>query len=102
MSANGEWVVPASHDERGYAVFDVSNRYAKKRRPCPTPSNDPRNSRTKTPERATVVWHGKSLWCRHCFASQIAAAEAETAPGRAESSACFAEFARSAPSDPRR
>jgi hypothetical protein len=29
MSANANWVVPASHDERRYAVFDVSNRYAK-------------------------------------------------------------------------
>jgi hypothetical protein len=24
-----------------------------------------------------LLWHGKSLWCRQCFASQIAAAEAE-------------------------
>src|SRR5258708_27843135 len=29
--------------------------------------------------RAALLWHGKSLWCRHCFASQIVAAEAETA-----------------------
>src|SRR5262249_39352018 len=28
MAANAEWVVPASHDERRFAVFDVSNRYA--------------------------------------------------------------------------
>jgi hypothetical protein len=28
MAANSEWVVPASHDERRFAVFDVSNRYA--------------------------------------------------------------------------
>jgi hypothetical protein len=27
MSANAEWVVPASYDERRFAVFDVSNRY---------------------------------------------------------------------------
>ena len=26
-----------------------------------------------------LLWHGKSLWCRHCFASRIAAAEAERA-----------------------
>jgi len=25
------------------------------------------------------VWHGKSLWCRHCFASHIVDAEAERA-----------------------
>jgi hypothetical protein len=24
-----------------------------------------------------LLWYGKSLWCRQCFASQIAAAEAE-------------------------
>ena len=58
---------------------DAAHRREARREACPTPSNDPRNSRTKTPERATVVWHGKSLWCRHCFASQISAAEAETA-----------------------
>src|SRR4029077_4420857 len=29
-------------------------------------------------ERAAPLWHGKSLWCRHCFASPIAAADAET------------------------
>ena len=29
--------------------------------------------------RATPLWHGKSLSCRNCFASQIAAAEAEKA-----------------------
>jgi hypothetical protein len=28
MAANADWVVPASHDERRFAVFDVSNRYA--------------------------------------------------------------------------
>jgi hypothetical protein len=28
MAANAEWVVPASHDERRFVVFDVSNRYA--------------------------------------------------------------------------
>ena len=28
MVANADWVVPASHDERRFAVFDVSNRYA--------------------------------------------------------------------------
>jgi hypothetical protein len=28
MVANAEWVVPASDDERRFAVFDVSNRYA--------------------------------------------------------------------------
>ncbi len=28
---------------------------------------------------AAPLWHGKSLWCRHCFASRIAAAEAERA-----------------------
>ena len=28
MAANAEWVVPASYDERRFAVFDVSNRYA--------------------------------------------------------------------------
>jgi hypothetical protein len=29
MAANAEWVVPASHDERRFAVFDASNKYAK-------------------------------------------------------------------------
>ncbi|MDE2100306.1 MAG: bifunctional DNA primase/polymerase [Patescibacteria group bacterium] len=29
MTANAEWVVPASHDERRYAVFNVSNKYLK-------------------------------------------------------------------------
>jgi hypothetical protein len=28
MAANADWVVPASYDERRFAVFDVSNRYA--------------------------------------------------------------------------
>ena len=28
MAANAKWVVPASCDERRFAVFDVSNRYA--------------------------------------------------------------------------
>jgi hypothetical protein len=28
MAANAEWVVPASYDERRFAVFDVSNKYA--------------------------------------------------------------------------
>lgn len=28
MSANADWVVPASHDERRYAVFEVDDRYA--------------------------------------------------------------------------
>jgi hypothetical protein len=28
MAANAEWVVPASSDERRFAVFDVSNKYA--------------------------------------------------------------------------
>jgi Family of unknown function (DUF5906) len=28
MAANAKWVVPASDDERRFAVFDVSNRYA--------------------------------------------------------------------------
>jgi Bifunctional DNA primase/polymerase, N-terminal/Primase C terminal 2 (PriCT-2)/Family of unknown function (DUF5906) len=28
MAANAEWVVPASYDERRFAVFEVSNRYA--------------------------------------------------------------------------
>jgi len=27
MAANAEWIVPASHDERRYAVFRVSNKY---------------------------------------------------------------------------
>jgi len=26
-----------------------------------------------------LLWHGKSLWGRHCFATRIAAAEAEKA-----------------------
>jgi Bifunctional DNA primase/polymerase, N-terminal/Primase C terminal 2 (PriCT-2)/Family of unknown function (DUF5906) len=29
MAANAAWVVPASHDERRFAVFDVSDKYAK-------------------------------------------------------------------------
>jgi hypothetical protein len=29
MAANAEWVIPASHDERRFTVFDVSERYAK-------------------------------------------------------------------------
>ena len=29
MSSNLDWVVPASHDERRYAVSDIDNRYAK-------------------------------------------------------------------------
>jgi hypothetical protein len=29
-------------------------------------------------KRAALLWHGKSLWCRQCFASQIAASERET------------------------
>jgi hypothetical protein len=29
MTANADWVVPASHDERRFAVFDVSDKYAK-------------------------------------------------------------------------
>jgi hypothetical protein len=29
MAANADWVVPASHDERRFAVFDVSDQYAK-------------------------------------------------------------------------
>jgi len=33
------------------------------------------------PTRAALLWHGKSLWCGQCFASQIAAAEAETVRG---------------------
>ena len=28
MAANADWVVPASYDERRFAVFDVSNKYA--------------------------------------------------------------------------
>ena len=28
MSANAEWVIPASHDERRFAMFNVNNRYA--------------------------------------------------------------------------
>jgi len=28
MAANADWVVPASHDERRFAVFNVSDRYA--------------------------------------------------------------------------
>jgi len=40
-------------------------------------SQDPRDSRPAY-ERAALLWHGKALWCGHCFASQIAAAEAET------------------------
>ena len=35
-------------------------------------------------ERAAPLWHGKSLWCRHCFASPIAAADAETQDCRFE------------------
>ena len=43
-------------------------------------------SRLKAPanERAAPLWHGKSLWCRHCFASPIAAADAETQDCRFE------------------
>jgi hypothetical protein len=26
-------------------------------------------------EGAALLWHGKSLWCQQCFASQIAAAD---------------------------
>ena len=29
MSSNANWVVPASHDERRYAVSDIDNRYAR-------------------------------------------------------------------------
>ena len=43
----------------------------------PPDENAPADSRPAY-ERAALLWHGKSLWCRHCFASQIAAAEAET------------------------
>src|SRR5262249_49707458 len=28
IAANADWVIPASHDERSFAVFDVSNKYA--------------------------------------------------------------------------
>jgi len=53
-------------------------------RPCPICQNDPprtkRTSGSKTGlERAALLWHGKSLWGRHCFATRIAAAEAEKA-----------------------
>ena len=42
-----------------------------------------RRQRTQDrPTRAALLWHGKSLWCRHCFASRIAAAEAERASCR--------------------
>src|SRR6516164_6605696 len=34
--------------------------------------------------RAAPLWHGKSWWCRHCFASPIAAADAETQDCRFE------------------
>jgi hypothetical protein len=33
MAANANWVVPASADERRFAVFDVSNRYARNAAP---------------------------------------------------------------------
>jgi hypothetical protein len=37
--------------------------------------NAPADSRPAY-ERAALLWQGKCLWCQHCFASQIAAAEA--------------------------
>src|SRR6516162_5784229 len=37
----------------------------------------PRLAREQDYRRAALLSHGESLWYRHCFASQIAAAEAE-------------------------
>src|SRR6516165_5817202 len=33
MAANAEWVVPATHDERRFAVFDTADKYAKGKAP---------------------------------------------------------------------
>src|SRR5262249_25132985 len=62
----------SARDEMSPRTLRVRARVSKDERQ--SPGNAPADSRPAY-EAAALLWHGKSLWCRHCFASQIAAAE---------------------------
>jgi len=77
-----------------YPSSSVLPANSSKRYREPPDINAPADSRSVC-ERAGLLWHGKSLWCQHCFASQIAAAEAEKAKKPRHSLGMNMELSRS-------